>query len=475
MTIKSITSASLKIIYTCMTLAVVLLQSHSVHAEKLKDMTLLLKQGQLIQLPQAAKAIFIANPEIASYQAPSSQSLFLFGQSAGITTLYVLGKDEKVIYARKIQVKHDIESLSQLITQQFPDSNVNVISTANRLILTGSVSTPQAADQVKYLSQGYLSSKDESENNKELINQLNINLPTQVNIRIRIAEMDRQTSRGLGFEASITGEYNLRGGSSTTLGGHLGNSGGSNSGGNDISLKNISDSIGDIVISNPISNISGKLKAFEQEGLISILAEPNLTSVSGEQAQFHAGGKFPVPQPGLINQPITYQYMNYGVQLNMTPTILSANRISLKVNPSVSEFVNTSADSNVPPTLTERSTSTTVELASGQSFVLGGLLHERENTVINGIPFLSDIPIIGMLFRSESYIRKETELVIIATAYIVEPSRNNNLHIPQHGMEPYDHWQRFLYGRILKPNTISSNASINSSQPKIVGDYGFIF
>lgn len=474
MIIKTITSTLIKIIYISITLAFAFSPLHNAHAENLKDMSLLLKQGQLIQLPQAAKAIFIANPNIASYQAPSSQSLFIFGQSVGNTTIYVLGKNEKVIYSRTIQVTHDINSLNQLIKQQFPASEVNVISTANRLILTGNVSTPQAADQIAFLAQGYLSNTEVDSNNQELINQLNVDLPTQVNIRIRIAEMDRQTSRGLGFEASISGGYNLQSGSKSTLGGHIGNTG---SGGvsNDISLKKISDSIGDIVISNPISNITGKLKAFEQEGLISILAEPNLTSVSGEQAQFLAGGKFPVAQPGVINQPTTYQYMNYGVQLDMTPTILSPNRISLKVNPSVSEFSNISSDSSTPPILTERSTSSTVELASGQSFVLGGLLHERENTVINKIPFLSEIPIIGMLFRSESYIRKETELVIIATAYIVEPSRENNLHIPQHGMEPYNHWQRYLYGRILKPNTINSNESINGSQPQIVGDYGFIF
>ncbi|MEH6447847.1 MAG: type II and III secretion system protein family protein [Oleispira sp.] len=445
MTIKSTTSASVKIIYTCMTLAVVLLQSHSVHADKLKDMTLLLKQGQLIQLPQTAKAIFIANPEIASYQAPSSQSLFLFGQSAGITTLYVLGKDEKVIYARKIQVKHDIESLSQLITQQFPDSNVNVISTANRLILMGSVSTPQAADQIRYLSQGYLSSTDSVENSQELINQLSIDLPTQVNIRVRIAEMDRGTTREFGLDTTLDLGYA-------------------------VPLKTLA----------PLNNsLSAKLKALEQESLVSILAEPNLTTVSGESAQFLSGGEIPISVPVAPGQPVSFEYRQYGVALDIVPTVLSSNRISLKVKPSVSEVSyrpNTSNNgAGDTPVFSTRMASTTVELASGQSFILGGLLHERENTIISEIPLLSDIPILGALFRSEKYERKETELVIIATAYIVEPSRKNDLHIPQQGMEPYDHWQRFLYGRILKPTSLHSSSDISSSQPKMFGDYGFIF
>lgn len=444
MMIKTFTSAAVKCIYTGLALIIMLAQLPSAYADNTpKNMTLLLKQGQLIQLPEAAKAVFIANPNIASYQAPSSQSLFIFGQAAGTTTLYVLGKNEKVIYARTIQVKHDIDSLNALIKQQFPSSQVNVISTAHRLILTGTVSTPQAADQIGFLAQGYLSSSEENASLQELINQISIDLPTQVNIRIRIAEMDRATAREFGFDTDLQIQYA-------------------------VPLKTLA----------PFANsLSAQLKALEAESLVSILAEPNLTAVSGEQAQFLAGGQFPIFITG-NNGEITIEYRDYGVSLNMTPTILSAQRISLKVNPSVSELSDT-AEVQVNgfslPGLTTRSASTTVELASGQSFILGGLLHERENTVISEIPLLGDIPILGALFRSEKYERKETELVIIATAYVVEPSRENDLHIPQHGMEPYDHWQRYLYGRILKPTRTQTAAPLTNSQPKIVGDYGFIF
>ena len=425
------------------TLILPALSAYAAQADKLDDMILLVKQGELVHLPKAAKAIFIADPSIASYQAPSSNSLFIFGQSAGTTSLYVLGKNEQVIYSRKIQVKHDVDGLSTLIKKQFPLSSINPISTASRLLLTGTVTTPQNADQIGRLAEGYLSNSDASNVPVELINQLIVDLPTQVNIRIRIAEMDRETSREFGFDGNLNLAYA-------------------------VPLKTIA----------PFTNsLSATLKALEEESLVSILAEPNLTAVSGEQAQFLAGGQFPVSQPKDFNQPVTYEYMDYGVKLDMTPTILSPNRISLKVNPSVSEFIRDTSgeDSDAPPTLSMRSTSTTVELASGQSFILGGLLHERENTVISEIPLLADIPILGMLFRSERYIRKETELVIIATAYIVEPSRENNFHIPQQGMEPYDHWQRYLYGRILKPSAHVSKSPLNDGTPKIIGDYGFIF
>ena len=473
MMFNTVKSAINSIIVLMFGLLLSLTPLHANNINSPEALTLLIKQGQLIKLPQAAKAVFIADPSIASYQAPSSTSLFIFGQAAGTTTLIALDKNEEIIYSRTVQVKHDVDSLSQLIKQQFPLSEVNAVSTANRLILTGSASTPRNADKIVFLAQGYLSSSEADTLNNELINQLSIDLPTQVNIRIRIAEMDRETSRGFGFENTISGSYNIN-----TVGNNKPVSslnGSNNSFKDNFSLKKLSDSIGDTVMNYQFPDISGTLKAFEKEGLISILAEPNLTSVSGEQAQFLAGGQFPVAQPRDNNQPVTYEYMDYGVKLNMTPTILSPNLINLKVNTSVSEFSKLSTNLNVPPALTIRSTSTAVELASGQSFILAGLLHERENTVIDEIPFLSDIPILGMLFRSESYIRKETELVIIATAYIVEPSRENDFHIPQHGMEPYDHWQRFLYGRILKPSGNNTSSSINSSQPKMIGDYGFIF
>ncbi len=410
-----------------------------------ESMTLLIKQGQLIKLPQAAKAVFIADPSIASYQAPSSNSLFIFGQSAGTTTLIVLGKNEEIIYSRTLNVKHDVNSLSLLIKQQFPLSEVKAVSTANRLILTGSASTPQNADKIVFLAQGYLSNSEADTVNNELINQLSIDLPTQVNIRVRIAEMDRGITREFGLDTTLALGYA-------------------------VPLKTL----------GPLKNsLSAKLKALEQESLVSILAEPNLTTVSGESAQFLSGGEIPISVPVALGQPVSFDYRKYGVALDIVPTVLSPNRISLKVKPSVSEVSyrpNTSNNgAGDTPVFSTRMASTTVELASGQSFILGGLLHERENTIISEIPYLADIPILGALFRSEKYERKETELVIIATAYIVEPSRESNFHIPQHGMEPYDHWRRYLYGRILKPSGINSSSTISSSQPKMIGDYGFIF
>ena len=415
---------------------------HSASPE-LDSLELLVNQGQLIPLKETAKAVFIADPTVASYQAPSSNTIFVFGKKAGITTLYILGKDEKVIYSRRIQVMHDVESLGQLINQQYPDADVQVTSTANRLILAGNVPSPDSADQVARLAEGFLSSSDPETVTRELINQLIVDLPTQVNIRIRVAEMDRETAREFGVDTNIDVQYA-------------------------IPLKTVA----------PLANnLTATLKALESESLISILAEPNLTAVSGEEARFLAGGQFPVPLRSL-NGEVSVEYRDYGITLDMTPTILSPNRISLKVQPSVSELSEKAAvevEGLSIPAMTVRTASTTVELASGQSFVLGGLLHERENTIISQIPLLGDIPILGALFRSEKYVRKETELVIIATAFIVEPTDSDNFHIPQHGMEPYGDWQRFLYGKILKENNTAAEQNIEAQNPQAIGDYGFIY
>lgn len=421
-----------------------------------KETTLLINQGQLITLKEDAQAVFIADSDIASYQAPSSRSLFIFGRRPGVTSMYVLGKNERVIFHKNIRVQHDVASINQLLKQQFPDSLVGVTSTTSRLIVSGQVDTPKKADQIIQLIQGFLAASDETEADKELVNQLVIDMPNQVNIRVRVAEMERNTARRFGFDGLVNS-------AATGLSfdfdvGQLG-----------LPLKALDITAG---------QISGTLEALEEEGLISILAEPNLTSLSGESASFLAGGQFPVVSVvGDNNQP-SVEYQNFGVELNVTPTVLSPQRISLKVNPIVSEI---NESPNIQPgiinpiILSERSANTTVELASGQSFILGGLLYEKENTKTSKIPLLGDIPVLGALFRSERYQRQETELVIIATAYIVEPNRESDLAIPQDGVTMNSHWRRFLTGKILQSKPAAPKTILENGKPQVMGDYGLVF
>lgn len=419
------------------------------------EISVLIKQGKMIRLKEDARAIFIADPKVANYQAPSSRSLFVFGKSPGVTSLYVLGEDEEILYHRTIRVQHDINTINTLLKQQFPDVDVNVVSTTSRLIVSGQVDTPQKADQVIQLVRGFLAAATETEASQELVNQLVVDMPNQVNIRVRVAEMERTTARRFGFDGLVSS-------GNTGLGFNL------DMGQLGLPLKAL-DITG--------NQITGTLQALEEEGLISILAEPNLTSLSGEEASFLAGGQFPVVSI-LENGQSNVEYKNFGVELNITPTVLSPNRISLKVNPIVSEI---NESPNVQPgivnpvVLSERSANTTVELASGQSFILGGLLYEKENTETSKIPLLGDIPMLGALFRSERYQRQETELVIIATAYVVEPSREQNLSIPQDGVEPNSHLRRFLTGKILQPKNSAPQTILDNGKPHIIGDYGLVF
>lgn len=419
------------------------------------ETTLLINQGELITLKEDARAIFIADPNIASYQAPSSRSLFIFGRRPGVTSMYVLGKNERVIFHKNIRVQHDVASINRLLEQQFPKASVDVVSTTSRLIVSGQVDTPEKADQIIQLVQGFLAASDETEADKELVNQLVIDMPNQVNIRVRVAEMERNTARRFGFDGLVSSAQT---GLSFDL--DLGQLG--------LPLKALDITAG---------QITGTLEALEEEGLISILAEPNLTSLSGENASFLAGGQFPIVSI-LENGQANVEYKNFGVELNVTPTVLSPQRISLKVNPIVSEI---NESPNIQPgivnpvVLSERSANTTVELASGQSFILGGLLYEKDNTKTSKIPLLGDIPVLGALFRSERYQRQETELVIIATAYIVEPTRESNLSIPQDGAVMNPHWRRFLTGKILQSRPAAPDTILENGKPQVYGDYGLVF
>lgn len=419
------------------------------------DLGMLVNQGQLITLKESAKAIFIADPDIASYQAPSSRSIFVFGKKPGVTSLYVLGKNERVIYKKKIRVQHDTSTLKSILKQQFPNDDISISSVSNKMVVSGRVRSPQQADRVTQVVEGFLSSNNPESIRNELLNQLVVDMPNQVNIRIRIAEMERNIARQFGFDDLVKSGATGLGFSLDVA--QLG-----------LPLRALEVSAG---------KISGLLKALEKEGLVSILAEPNLTALSGEPANFLVGGQFPVVTDAGNGQS-SVEYKKYGIELDMTPTVLSPGRISLKVNPSVSEVVQSTdiqPGLQSPYVLSERSAKTTVELASGQSFILAGLLYEKENTEISEIPWLSDIPLLGMLFRSERYLRKETELVIIATAYIVEPTSEKNLRIPQDGYQPYAHWQRFLTGKILKPKSSRSTGVLENGKPYIIGDYGLVF
>ncbi|MDR0276557.1 MAG: type II and III secretion system protein family protein [Paucimonas sp.] len=405
-----------------------------------RDVHLLLKQGRLLQLPKAAAKVLIADPKVASYQAPTPGSVFVFAESAGTTTLYALDAEDQVIAAIRVVADYDLDALSKQIAAEVPGSRVEFgPSSAKGLVVRGSVRTPQQARQVISAVEAYLGSPSSSPNGAgaagndgpRVINQLKVELSAQVNLSVRIVEVSRSLSSelGLNWEATLKdGNYFFRSGRSlfdATTGAFTGGT--------------ATNAVAGGFHRYGSTTVSGLLTALSQDGLATVLAEPNLTAMSGETAGFAAGGEVPIVIT--TNNNITIEYKQYGVIMRMTPTLLSPNRISLHVAPEVSDLSDEGAvelQGNVIPAFKVRRADTTVELASGQSFALAGMLRSNSAQQVNGVPGLSSIPGVGRLFETHTSSQADTELVIIATAYVVEPTTPGELQTPGRGIRTLD-------------------------------------
>jgi pilus assembly protein CpaC len=409
-----------------------------------RDVHLLVKQGRLLQLPKAASRVLVADPKIASFQAPTPGSVFVFAKTGGTTTLYALNDQEQVVAAIRLIADYDLDALRKLVAAEVPGAQVEFgPASASGLVVRGSVRTPQQARQVITAVERYLGSPANGSPGSggggangdvpgpRVINQLKVELSAQVNISVRIVEVSRSLSSqlGLNWEATLKdGNYFFRNGASlfdATTGAFSGGA--------------VTNAVAGGFHRNGSTTVAGLLTALSQDGLATVLAEPNLTAMSGETAGFAAGGEVPIVI--VTNNNITIEYKQYGVIMRMTPTLLSPNRISLHVAPEVSDLSDEGAvelQGNVIPAFKVRRADTTVELASGQSFALAGMLRSNSAHQVTGVPGLRDIPGVGRLFETNTSSQQDTELVIIATAYVVEPTTPGELQTPGRGIAQLD-------------------------------------
>jgi pilus assembly protein CpaC len=396
---------------------------------------LTVNKGKLLALPKRASKVLIANPEIVSFQMPSSNNIFVFANKPGTTTLYALDSQDKVILATHLQAGFDLPALTKQINSEISGAKVKLLnSTENGIIVRGSVQTPQQAKRVIDAIGAYTAGDTEGKQGGgpgekvRVVNQLNVVLSAQINISVRIVEVARSLSSQFGFswEALLdNGRYFIRNTGSSLFDATSGAFTGS--------------SVTNALAGGVSGDLGGVLSALSSNGLASILAEPNLTAMSGETAGFAAGGEVPVVI--INNNSTTIDYKQYGVIMRMTPTLLSPNRISLHIAPEVSDLSDEGAvelEGTTIPAFKVRRADTTVELASGQSFALAGMLRSSVNQTVDGVPGLRHIPILGHLFESESNDKQETELVIIATAYVVTPTSAGALQVPGKGIKPMD-------------------------------------
>ena len=368
-------------------------------------------KGTLIRLPRPAATVFIANPDVADVQVKSPSMIYVNAKTPGETVLYAVDADDSVLLNAPIRVEHDLSRLRQSLHALVPGENVTVESVDGSLVLKGNVSSASRAEKANALATSIA-----NEAKGKVVNQLAVATPNQVNLQVKIAEVDRTVLKALGVNWSkLVGKTTFATNNPVT-------------GGQITTTNAITFGLG-----APGSLTNLQVDALAQEGLITILAEPNLTATSGQPASFLAGGEFPVPVAGSAANgiaTITVAFKEFGIRLDFTPTVIDAQHVSLRVRPEASQLTNTGAVS-VPitanntvtiPALTVRRAETTVELGSGQSFALGGLLQHTLEQDISKVPALGDIPILGQLFRSNRFQKNETELVIIVTPYLVNPA-----------------------------------------------------
>jgi pilus assembly protein CpaC len=386
--------------------------------------------GTMIRLSAPMSDLFIASEGVADVQVRSQNQLYIFGKAKGETTIYATDKSGRVVYAANVRVGNNISSLDEMLRAAMPDAQVQATPMNNLLLLTGTVASPEDAAEAQRLVQAYVGG------GTEVVTRLRTAVPLQVNLKVRIAEVNRSALKQIGINIlsrdSTSGfQFGLaqgggaaipagapfsvaRAGSGTTLG---------------IAGKLLG------------LDLIGTLDLLASDGLSTTLSEPNLTALSGETASFLAGGEFPIPVSQGVGGAVSIEYKSYGVGLKFSPVVLADGRISMRVSPEVSEL---SAEGGLRlggfevPALVTRRAETTVELGSGQSFMIAGLLRANAGNSLSKAPVLGDLPILGALFRSSSFRRSETELVIIVTPYLVRPV-NGRLATPVDGWRaPHD-------------------------------------
>lgn len=441
--------------------------AQTVHAAPRETVQIATGRGRLITLNAPMSDIFVADSNVADVQVRSPTQLWVFGKKAGETTVYATTKTGKVIYSTTVRVGNNFDSVQGMLDTAMPESNITATTMNGFVLLTGTVAAPQDAAEAEQLAQAFVGEET------KVLSRLKTATPLQVNLQVRISEVSRSFAKNIGSNF-------------TTLDGSGGFKFGIGSGrqpattwtndprlplgvGGTVTGYTI-DPITGTLVQQPGSAITpgpgrttigglgrlfgldilGALDLGETNGQVSTLANPNLTALSGETGSFLAGGEIPIPVSQGLGA-VSVEYKQYGVSLAYTPTVLADGRISLRVRPEVSQL---SAAGSVTiggvqiPALTTRRAETTVELGSGQSLMIAGLLQNSHDNSIDQTPGLGNVPVLGALFRSNGFKRNETELVIVITPYLVKPVDGNQIALPTDGYKAPDDAERVLLGRL---------------------------
>jgi len=412
----------------------------------------------------------IANPGIADISTLSDRTIYVLGRAPGRTTLTLLGPDGRLITNVDVRVTPDVAEFKERLGQILPGENIEVRTANDGIVLSGTVSSIQKLDRALDLANRYAPDR--------VSNLMMVGGEQQVMLKVRFSEMARSVSKGL--YGGLVG---------TGIGSDLGASAGLGAGqlvpkttigaANSTELNLGSSAVGQLGIGFNLGNvaISALLEALETKGLVRTLAEPNLVALSGQEARFLAGGEFPIP---VVDDDggIAVSYRPFGIELRFTPRVVDGQVINLQLNAAVSEIdpdntVSTSEAISIPA-FRRRETSTTVEMRDGESFAIAGLIQDDFSDTATQVPWLGDVPILGALFRSSSYQRNQSELVVIITAHLVSPTRGEALALPTDRVRIPTENELFLFGKTVGGENVQGTPAAEVAKQDFTGSYGYV-
>lgn len=431
-----------------------------------RSIVLPFSKSTVIELPENVMDVIVSNPSVVEAVVHTSRRTMLIGKEGGQTNVYFYGHDGKELLNVDIRVERDIGGLEGLIAKNAPDSHVEVQVFNSNILLTGSVPNAAAMDRVEKLARMWLGSNDGGEG--EIVNLLAVEGKDQVMLKVRIVEMQRSVTKQMGLDLSAIGDL---GGSTVSL---------LNSVGPALTNGLVASGTYNNTSGGDLTSLSGAISALESVGLVRTLAEPTLTAISGETANFLAGGELPLFSGAMRddngNLISSFEFKPFGVSLGFTPVVLSEGLISLSISTEVSEPTTENAfiaeGGNSVLGIRVRRANTVVEMPAGGSLVIAGLIREESRSTVDGTPGLKDVPGLGALFRGRDSLTTQTEVVIMVTPYLVDPTHPDKLQAPGDGFISANDTESLLMGRLNK--VYAENGQPKIQRDSLPGPFGHV-
>jgi len=418
----------------------------AVGSTKVRFLALGIGKSVVIDLPRDAKDVLVADPKIANAVIRSPQRAYIIGAAVGQTNVVFFDADGQQIAAYDIAIKRDLNGVRAALRQTLPNAGIQIEGVGEGVMLTGSVSSPIEAQQAGDLAARLVGGAD------KVVNSIVVHGRDQVMLKVTVAEVRRDIVKQMGVDLSASMNYGTAVVNFNNVNPFTANGGPLVPG----------NSFQPSALTKGLPSVTATMRAMESAGVVRTLAEPNLTAISGESATFISGGEFPIPTgvtcqtttSGAIGQCVqTVTYKKFGISLNFTPVVLTEGRISLRVMTEVSEVstensLTGGAGGTTIPSIKTRRAETTLEIPSGGSMAMAGLIQEQTKQAVNGMPGIDSLPIFGALFRSQDFVNHETELMVLVTPYIVRAVSQKELSRPDDGFAPASDSQSTLLAQI---------------------------